>query len=108
MYSSPAARTVAGSSKGRGSIGSRLSTTTSPPAALNDLICCSVGWPPVIHPETGSARLGGTARADGEADTKEATHPESPAVFRQRDCAGSCPARRLTRRDRRTRDVRGD
>src|SRR5258708_39794509 len=73
MYSRPAARTVAGSSNGRSSIGSRLSTTTSPPAALNDLICCSVGWPPVIHPDTGSAALGRPATAERNADTMEAT-----------------------------------
>ena len=56
-YLSPSDAARAGSSNGRGSIGSRMSSTVTAPAARAARNCASLGWPPVTSPGNGQQAL---------------------------------------------------
>src|SRR6185312_8942428 len=62
-YSSPAWTTASGVLNGRGSMASRMSSTTSHPARFSAARCSAAGCPPVTIPWIGSQALGTPARA---------------------------------------------
>src|SRR5512135_385775 len=94
-YSSPAAAASSGSESGRGSIGSRESSTSSQPACFRAVRCRAWGCPPVTSPGIGSLALGTPEMASSsslmrvpEKELGCTNYDRCPTVVE-----GGCPAR---------------
>src|SRR6185503_8778291 len=74
-YSSPRTRAADGSSKERGSIGSRRSSRIPPPAARNRSRSAAEGCPPVTRPGTGWHAFGTSASASKGFDMPGSYQP---------------------------------